>query len=792
MEPTMRELLTEQLRLSRQLRARVRELEAGQGGPLAVVGMALRFPGGLRSPEEYWDFLTGGGDAYTEIPADRPGLASVYDAEVGRPGYSYVKKAGFLDRVAEFDADFFGVSAREAEALDPQQRLLLETSWEALERAGIAARREDRLDVGVFVGMMTAEYTDRLAAGALDRLDPYYGTGGGHCFAAGRISYTLGLGGPALTLDTACSSSLVALHSAARSLRARECRYAVVGGANLVFSPQLMVSLCQSRALAPDGRCKPFAASADGYGRGEGVAAVVLARLDDALAEGLPVAAVLRGSAVNHDGAASGLTVPSGPAQQEVIRAALRDADLSPADVSYVEAHGTGTSLGDPIEAAALDAVYGAGRPAAAGPLLMASVKARLGHLEAAAGMAGLIKVVLMLQHGAVPAGMDAGTGPLNPLIPWQNKRLAVPERTTAWTGPDRVAAVSAFGLSGTNAHALFQASDPAPGPAEPVAARPELLVLSARTEPALHALAAAVSTHLFRADPDRVAEVCHTLRVGRVAMPWRLAVVGDCTTDLARKVSLAIDEVARPRRPAGPVELVAGPSAEGSAELARLVAACAAGLPSLDVPGVALDRDPVRWLAGALGQLGVTVQIRPDSAAADPVALVYGDLRIPVIPPADSGPLTGAFLETLAALYRAGADLRFAPLGAAGVRRVPDLPTYPFQRKRFWIDEPAGPVRGAAAQGHRETDGEDVAGFLLHELAEVLRADQDPDLRSTFAELGGDSFTAMLFVKSVEDRYGIEDLSAGFAVDEPLGALLDLMAERIGAGQPAQSAAAG
>ena len=768
----MRELLTEQLRLSRRLRARIRELEAGRDGPVAVVGMALRFPGGIESPEEYWDFLTREGDAYTEIPADRLGLASVYHPEVGRPGHAYVNRAGFLDRVAEFDADFFGVSAREAEALDPQQRLLLETSWEALERAGIPVRREDRLDVGVFIGIMTAEYTDRLAAGPIDRLDPYYGTGGGHCFAAGRISYTLGLRGPAFTVDTACSSSLVALHTAARSLRAKECRYAIVGGANLLFSPQLMVSLCQSRALAPDGRCKPFAASADGYGRGEGVAVVVLARLDDALEEGLPVLAVLSGSAVNHDGAASGLTVPSGPAQQEVIRAALRDAELAPADVSYVEAHGTGTSLGDPIEAAALDAVYGSARPE---PLLIGSVKARLGHLEAAAGMAGLIKVVLMLQHGAIPAGVEAGT-PMNPLIPWQDKRLAVPERTTPWTGPDRVAGVSAFGLSGTNAHALFKAAEPAPAAPDPSTARPELLVLSARTEPALHALAAAVSTHLFRADPASLSSLCHTLGAGRVPMPWRLAVVGDSTADLARKVSLAVDAIARPQRAAGPVEVVIGPGAETSADLARHVAVIAADLPSLEVR----ENDPVRWLTAALGQLGVAARVRTDPAATELMTFVYGDEQIPAVSS------TTVFLEALAALYRAGADLRLAPLRAPGARLLPDLPTYPFQRKRFWIEEPVG--QAAAPQStvdqtskpSADASGEDVAAFLLGELASVLRADGDPDLQLTFAELGGDSFTAMLFAKSVEDRYGVDDLATGFAVDQPIADLLNALTELI------------
>ncbi|WCN83978.1 beta-ketoacyl synthase N-terminal-like domain-containing protein [Micromonospora sp. LH3U1] len=520
----LRALVEEQLRQSRGLRARIRELEQERHTPLAVVGMALRFPGGVSTPEAYWDLLSGTGHAASEIPADRPGLRAAYHPEVGRAGRSYVRRAGFLRDVASFDADFFGISNREAESLDPQQRLLLETSWEALERAGVAVRRGGRLDAGVYVGIMAAEYGQRLADGDPERLDPYFGTGSGHCFAAGRISYALGLRGPAVTMDTACSSSLVALHSAARALRGRECRYALVGGANLLFSPQLMVSLCQSRAVAPDGRSKPFLDGADGYGRGEGVATVVVMRLDDALAEDRPVLAVLRGTAVNHDGASSGLTVPNGPAQQEVILAALQDAGVAPAQVSYVEAHGTGTSLGDPIEAAALDGVFAPGRPAG-DPLRLGSVKARLGHLEAAAGMAGLIKVVLMLQHGRLVADVPPGEGPLNPFIPWSRQCLEVVREPRDWTG-ERFAGISAFGLSGTNAHVVLQS---APAPAEPdePAGRPELLVLSARSEPALRALAASVSTRLYRADDRTVGSICHTVRAGRAPMAYRIAVTG-------------------------------------------------------------------------------------------------------------------------------------------------------------------------------------------------------------------------------------------------------------------------
>ena len=493
----VRALMEDQLKLSRSLKARIRELEDAQHAPLAVVGTALRLPGGLTTPEEYWDFLLSDADVLGGIPAERPGLRAVYDPRPDRPGSSYVDRGGFLNDIAGFDPGFFGISQREAEALDPQQRLLLETSWEAMERAGIAVRRQDRLRAGVFVGIMSSEYGERLA-GREDKsgIDPYYGTGGGHCMAAGRISYVMGLSGPAVSVDTACSSSLVALHLAARSLRQQECDYALVGGANLVLSPDLMVSLCQSRALAADGRSKSFLAEADGYGRGEGVGMLLLMRLDQAQREHRPVLAVLRGSAVNHDGASSGLTVPNGPAQQEVIRTAYADARVDPAEVGWVEAHGTGTSLGDPIEAGALDAVAGSGAAGRRLPLAIGSVKSRIGHLEAAAGLAGLIKVVLMLRHGIIPAALGAEDGELNPYVPWDRTRLTVPRQSAEWPAgyPDRIAGISAFGMSGTNAHAVLAAAPSPVGQAEQAEqvreSGSELLVLSARNADSLYELA--------------------------------------------------------------------------------------------------------------------------------------------------------------------------------------------------------------------------------------------------------------------------------------------------------------
>ncbi|MHC5908892.1 beta-ketoacyl [acyl carrier protein] synthase domain-containing protein, partial [Streptomyces sp. S6] len=440
----VRALMEDQLRLSHRLRARIAELEDAHHAPVAVVGMGMRLPPAIDTPEAYWEFLCGTDSALSEIPADRPGLRAAYDPAAGRLGRSYVDRAGFLDTVADFDADFFGISRREARLLDPQQRMLLETSWEALERAGIAVRRSDRLDVGIYLGMMTSEYSERNENRSdMSRIDPYYITGGGLSFGAGRISHLMGFSGPVLGVETACSSSMATLHLAVRGLRAGECRYALAAGANLLLSASLMVSLCQTRALAPDGRSKSFLATADGYGRGEGIGVVALMRLDDAEREGRPVLAVIRGTAVNHDGAASGLTAPSGPAQQEVIRAALADARIDPADVGFVEAHGTGTVLGDPIEIGALDGVLGEAVRRRGTPLNIGSVKSRLGHLEGASGIASVMKTVLMLQHGVIPAAAHPDDGELNPHIPWQGIGFTVPRHNTPWPAGQLVQAVA-------------------------------------------------------------------------------------------------------------------------------------------------------------------------------------------------------------------------------------------------------------------------------------------------------------------------------------------------------------
>ncbi|WP_345697213.1 beta-ketoacyl synthase N-terminal-like domain-containing protein [Kitasatospora terrestris] len=776
--------MQDQLKLSRRLKARIRELEEQRGAPLAVVGTALRLPGGLTTPEAYWDFLLGDGDALSGIPEDRPGLRAVYDERPDRPGRSYVDRAGFLADVAGFDAPFFGLSQREATALDPQQRLLLETAWEAMERAGVAVRRQDRLKAGVFVGIMSSEYVERMAAPE-DKtgIDPYYGTGGGHAMAAGRISYVMGFTGPAVSVDTACSSSLVALHLAAQSLRRGECRYAVVGGANLVLSPDLMVSLCQSKALAPDGRCKTFTADADGYGRGEGVGAVVLMRLDEAEREGRPVLAVLRGTAVNHDGASSGLTVPNGPAQQEVLRAALADAGVAAEEVGYVEAHGTGTSLGDPIEVGALDAVLGTGADGRPEPLLVGSVKSRLGHLEAASGLAGLIKVVLMLRHGRIPAALGPADGELNPLIPWDRVRVAVERRSRDWPAayPRQVAGLSAFGMSGTNAHVVLEAYRPPASDERSGGGRTELVTLSAKHPESLAALAHQAAGRLAAAEPAQLASLCHTLRAGRAPFEHRIAVTGRTGAELAARLLTALERGGAGERaaaaPAPRLRAVAG-----SPDLAAAVDALAAAHPEL-VPDGGQPEERLREL---LRQLGVRTRPAPagPGATARPAELEWEGRTFPLAG-ADPDRAPALLAAALAELYTAGADLRLDALRPAGARVVGDLPTYPFRRRRLWIEErtPAAgaapePVAEAATGRGRERAA--VVEFLHAGLREILHAQEALNDRETFLELGGDSFIAMQLTLRIEEAYRIEVPLEEFLEDVPLATLFERLADHV------------
>jgi acyl transferase domain-containing protein len=475
--------------LAVELQARLEERDRAKSEPIAIVGVGCRFPGSATSPEAFWQLLQNGVDAISEIPRDRWDVDAYFDADPDAVGKMSTRHGGFLDRVREFDAPFFGISPREAAALDPQQRLLLEVTWEALEHGGFSAAALGGSRTGVFVGISSSDYgQQQIKAGDAERFDVYFGTGTAPSVAAGRLSYVLGLQGPCLSVDTACSSSLVAVHLAAQSLRNGESDLAIAGGVSLLLAPEVNVALSRAHMLSADGRCKSFDAAADGYVRSEGCGIVVLKPLSKALEDGDRVLAVLLGSAVNQDGRSGGLTVPNGPAQQALIREALGRARVQPGEVSYVEAHGTGTSLGDPIEAHALGAVFGRDRLPDR-PLLIGSVKTNLGHLEAAAGIAGLIKVVLSLQHGEIPPHIHFSTP--SPHISWDAIHARVPTVRTPWTADGRrIAGVSSFGFSGTNAHLVVaEAPTAQPPPAAPSVERPRhVLTLSAKSEVALWA----------------------------------------------------------------------------------------------------------------------------------------------------------------------------------------------------------------------------------------------------------------------------------------------------------------
>ncbi|MEM7532862.1 MAG: beta-ketoacyl synthase N-terminal-like domain-containing protein, partial [Chloroflexota bacterium] len=532
-QSSQRATLLQAYQTIKKLEAKLKSTEQ-QSDPIAIVGLSGRYPGGANL-DDFWQTLYHGVDATGEHPTDRWDIAPYYDPTPGTPGKIYIERGAYVANIDQFDARFFGISPREADNMDPQQRLVLEVSWETLEHANLPPDRLKNSRTGVYVGVSNGDYM--LLARERIGVDQYAGFGGDPAPLAGRLSYILGLQGPSMTVMTMCSSSSVAIHLASQALRAGECELALAGGVHLNVSHHSAGDTCLMQAVSADGRCRSFAATANGYGRGEGCGMVALKRLSDAVAAGDIIHAVIRGSAVNHDGPSGALTVPNGPAQEAMIQQALAAANLESHAVSYVEAHGTGTPLGDPIEARALGRVYGQGRTAE-NPLLIGSVKSNISHTEAASGVAGLTKVVLAMQHGELPASLHFDKP--NPHIDWANIPIQVLNKRTPWERPaesgERMAGVSSFGMTGTNAHIIVaeppinetdgtHPDESVIGGASRDIERPyQLLTLSAKTPSALQELADRYIQYLNNQPADNLLDIAFTMHVGRSHHPYRLS----------------------------------------------------------------------------------------------------------------------------------------------------------------------------------------------------------------------------------------------------------------------------
>ncbi|MEM7127079.1 MAG: SDR family NAD(P)-dependent oxidoreductase [Chloroflexota bacterium] len=520
-----------------ELETELTQYKSTQCEPIAVIGMGCRLPG-AENVAAFWELLRTGVDAIDEVPVGRWDVDAYYDPDADTPGKTYSRVGGFLDAVDQFDASFFGMSPREAIMLDPQQRLLLEVMWETLEDAAVPPAALPK-KTGVFVGISTNEYLNHLLQQGTEYIDAYLDVGTAFSTASGRQSYLLGLTGPCLSVDTACSSSLTTVHLASQSLRQGDCDAALAGGVSLILSPAYTINFSKARMLSPDGRCKTFDAGANGYVRGEGCGMVLLKRLSDAQADGDNILAIVRGSAINQDGHTSGLTVPNGPAQQAVIRQALADGNLLPDQVTLIEAHGTGTSLGDPVEMGALGEVFGERDT----PLYVGSVKTNMGHLEASAGIAGFIKAVLTLQHREIPPHLNFHQP--SPRIDWDQLSVTIPTQLTPWTAQQRVAGISSFGFSGTNAHVVVEERPPQPAPQpnaeeqDAIDERPlHLLTLSAKSNSALQALAHQMAETLATDNNVSLADICYTANSGRTHFTHRLCISASSHDELRKKLS--------------------------------------------------------------------------------------------------------------------------------------------------------------------------------------------------------------------------------------------------------------
>ena len=535
-EADLQSRLRDALLALQKMRSRLESLEKAQREPIAIVGMGCRYPADINTPEQFWTFLRNGGDAIREVPKSRWDLDQYYDPDVDVPGKISTRWGGFVEQpIDRFDATFFGISPREARSMDPQQRMLLEVAWETLDHAGIVPGWVAGNAVGVYVGMTMQDYL-MLQANRIDpnQIDAYHTTGGVFNAAVGRISYLLGLNGPCLAVDTACSSSLVSVHLAVQALRNGECDLALAGGVNVMLVPEMVISMTKAHMLAPDGHCKTFDARADGFVRGEGCGMVALKRLGDAVNDGDRIFAVIRGSALNHGGSSSGFTVPNKLAQAALLRDALKNAGVQPEQLSYIETHGTGTSLGDPIEIRALAEVLHKGRTPDA-PLMLGSVKTNFGHLEAGAGIIGLMKLALSVYHAEIPPHLHLETP--NPYIQWDEMPMRVPTEITPWNGT-RIGGVSSFGASGTNAHVIVEAGPELQPLSEDLPEQAHLLTFSASTDAALRDYAEAYYRFLSGAEVPELRDLTYTANTRRTLFNDRLAVVGATHNEMAEALA--------------------------------------------------------------------------------------------------------------------------------------------------------------------------------------------------------------------------------------------------------------
>lgn len=687
--------------------ATIAKLEAAQSEPIAIIGMGCRFPGGADDLESFWALLRDGIDAISEVPADRWSIDEFYDTNPDALGKTSTRYGGFLRDVDRFDARFFRISPREAISMDPQQRLLLEVSWSALEHAAIDPTSLAGSATGVFVGLTTLDYAKVIYRDDVTKLDTYSATGNVANVASGRLSYFYGLRGPSLTVDTACSSSLVAIHLACQSLRSGESTTALAAGVNLMLAPDNTIAVSRAHMLSPDGRCKTFDRSANGYARSEGCGVIVLKRLSQAEADGDRIVAVIRGSAVRQDGARSGLTVPNGPAQEHVIRAGLDAARVKPKDVAYIEAHGTGTSLGDPIEAEAIGNVFREHRPASR-PLVIGALKTNLGHMESAAGVGGVIKTAMSLERGEIPQHLHLEH--VHPDIAFGDIPAVVPTRHQNWPAgyASRIAGVSSFGSSGTVAHVVLE--QPPVRSTESVAAdtRPQLLPISAATSRALVEMISRYRAHL-QTSADRFSDISFTAAVGRAHLPHRIAIVA---TDRESAIAALESHAASSRTANRSITLssASDPSIEADVirHLSETVPSYRTAIDEWQRAVGELPREQQTSVAAFAHHYAVAATLRhwginPGALVAIGVSeLMLGAsveelVRRAAAPAASSGIAALNSVRSLeqllgvaARLYEQGNDVNWDALaeGHRGVRV--SLPLYAFERERFWPAEPA------------------------------------------------------------------------------------------------------